>query len=229
MTRVLLVLGGLIVATALLLGPARGLLPGAWLMSSGNATLTTPGTKPGTGGHQSDTTPASSSAPAALPPGNATLALSTQALAKAADGYTVSAALRKSDGTAVGAATVRFYEAVDLLGDREMLIGSAVTDGTGVASLAYLPARTGTHEIVARTSAAGKVDAAVGRLTFESSVSAPAYQETRKPLASFSDRVPYAVGVLVLGVWSVIAFALLATARGVIGGARSSTQKGETA
>ena len=227
--RKLLSFVGLVFATALLVGPMRGLLPGAMLLngSGGGAPAAAP-TAAAHASHASAPTTAPS-APAAVAPTSASIAVSAVPLAKAVDGYALGAMVRTKDGAPAGAATVRFYEIVDLFGQREMYIGTATTDGTGNASLAYLPARIGAHQIVARTVAGGKVDAAVGRSTFESSVAAPAYAAPRRPLASFSDRVPYVVGLVVLAVWSLIAFALLATARGVIGGARSSIGKGKIA
>ncbi len=45
------------------------------------------------------------------------------------------------------------------------------------------------------------------------------------PLSAFAAGVPYAVGLIVLAVWGLIAFALFGTARGVIGGARSTSRR----
>ncbi len=225
----LLLLGGLVLVTALLMGPMRGLLPGAMLLD-GSSRLGGPAAAPATGGPAHQSAPTSGpTAPAVIAPTGTSVALSAVPLAKASDGYALRATVRTKDGAAAGSATVRFYEIVDLFGQREMYIGTATTDGTGAASIAYLPSRVGSHQIVARTVAAGQLDAAVGWSTFESSVAAPPYVAPTRPLAAFSDRVPYAVGLVVLGVWSLIAFALLATARGVIGGARSPDRKGEPA
>lgn len=221
----------LVLATALLIGPMRSLLPGAMLLT-GSGGPGAPAAAPTTDthtGHASAPTSAPAAAPAVVAPTNASVAVGAVPLAKTSDGYALSATVRTKDGAVAGSASVRFYEVVDLFGQREMYIGTGTTDGTGTASIAYLPARIGAHQIVARTIPAGKVDAAVGRFTFESSVAAPAYAAPTRPLASFSDRVPYVVGLVVFAVWSLIAFALLATARGVIGGARSSIRKGEPA
>jgi len=229
MTRTLLVIAGLVVATALVLGPGRQLLPGAFLMSPSTTSLQAGQTTRPAAQDHTTTTPKKAPTVAAIPDGNTRLVVSARPQADAAQGYVLTAVLRTTDGKAVGSAPVRFYESVDLFGARGMLIGTASTDGGGAAALSYLPAVVGPHEIVARTLAEGQLNAAIGRFTFEASVSAPAYHDEPKPLASFLDRVPYAVGLVVLSVWSLIAFALFATARGVIGGARSSTRKGETA
>ena len=131
-------------------------------------------------------------------------------------GYLLHGHLATSDGKPVGDASVTFYEIVELFGRREMLIGTAKTDGQGVAGYPYLPARTGTHEILVRFRGRDHVSPADSTLTFEATVAAPARSVARPALADFSDRVPYAVGAIVLAVWALIAFALFGTARGVI-------------
>jgi len=152
--------------------------------------------------------------------------VSAHANIKVEQGYVIDARLQTADGKAIGDATVRFYELVDFFGQREMLLGRATTDSQGVASLAYLPALTGTRQIVARFAGCCEhIAAAEGRLALEATVAKPAFRPERQPLAEFSDRVPYVVGVVVLAVWGLIGFALLATARGVIGGARGISRK----
>jgi len=152
--------------------------------------------------------------------------VSAHANVKAERGYVIDARLQTADGKAIGDATIRFYELVDFVGEREMLLGSTTTDSQGVASIAYLPALTGTRQIVARFAGCCEhIAAAEGRFTLEATIAKPAFRTERQPLAEFSDRVPYVVGVLVLAVWGLIGFALLATARGVIGGARGTSRK----
>ena len=136
-------------------------------------------------------------------------------------GYVLSVRLATTEGKPVNDAPVRFYESVELLGPREMLIASVVTDGQGRVSVAYLPARTGSHEIVVRFAGRDHLGAVEGRTTFEATVAAPPYREEPMPLAAFSARVPYAVGAIVLAVWSLIAFALFGTARGIFTGAHT--------
>lgn len=152
--------------------------------------------------------------------------VSAHANVKAEQGYVIDARLQTADGKAVGEATIRFYELVDFVGPREMLLGSTTTDSQGVASIAYLPALTGTRQIVARFAGCCEhIAAAEGRFALDTTVAKPAFRTERQPLAEFSDRVPYVVGVVVLAVWGLIGFALLATARGVIGGARGTSRK----
>ena len=147
---------------------------------------------------------------------------------KADQGYVLDAHLVTTDGKPVNDVAVRFYEIVDLLGSREMLVGVATTDGQGRTSLSYLPARTGPHAIVVRFAGRDRVPPAEGRTAFLATAAAAPYLPERSPLSAFSDAVPYAVAAVVLAVWSLIGFALIGTARGVIGGARTA-RKGDTA
>ncbi|HEX9437268.1 MAG TPA: hypothetical protein VGA16_08950 [Candidatus Limnocylindria bacterium] len=138
------------------------------------------------------------------------------ASAKLEKGYVLNVRLRTADGKPVNEATVRFYEKVELFGDREMYIGSATTDGQGDTSFTYLPARLGTHEIVARSARKDHFIGSEGRTTFEATVAARAYRPEPAPLAAFSAAVPFGVGALVLAVWALLAFAILGTARGIL-------------
>ena len=165
--------------------------------------------------------------PAAADHQRARVTLSATPAAKVEQGYLVSAVCRLVDGKAIGNATVRFYDIVELFGEREMYIGSATTDASGTATLLYLPAQTGTRRIVARFSGGEHVGSVESRMTLEATVAAPAYHAEAPGLALFSTRVPYAVGVVVLAVWALIAYAFLSTARGIKSGAR--IRKGDIA
>ena len=145
-------------------------------------------------------------------------------------GYVISVKLRASDGRPLNSATVRFYQIVDLFGAREMFIASALTDGQGNASIPYLPARLGQHELIVRVPGRDHIAASVTKHTFEATVAAAPYRQATPPLAAFSANVPYGVGVVLLSVWALIAFALFGTMRGVLQGARDpANRKGHTA
>ena len=145
-------------------------------------------------------------------------------------GYTLGVRLLVSQSQPVVGGTVRLYDVVDLFGKKEMLIGTATTDGQGHASVSYLPATKGTHEIVARFGGMPGYAATEGRSTFQADIAAEPYVVEPAPLAAFTSKVPYAVGALVVAVWGLIAFALIGTARGITSGARPHTdRKGEPA
>lgn len=160
----------------------------------------------------------------------ATAEITVAGAEKLESGYLLNVRLRGSDGRPINSATVRFYENVELFGAREMLIGSALTDGQGSAFIAYLPARLGPQDIIVRFSGRDHIAAAVSRHTFDATVAAAPYRQAVPPLAAFSANVPYGVGVVVLSVWLLIAFALFGTVRGVLQGARDQAiRKGDTA
>ena len=176
-------------------------------------------------GSQSGGTAAQQPAAAAAP-NAAHLALSVHPSSNASHGYVVGAEVRTPDGTPAGDATVSFYEAVDFFGPREELLGTATTDSSGSASFTYLPATTGSHRIVARSSGIAKVASGQASETFTAAIAAPAYRDHVPAITAFYNLVPYGVGVVVLAVWLLIAFALIGTARGVARGAREQKEKG---
>ncbi|MDP9320197.1 MAG: hypothetical protein M3P16_03755 [Chloroflexota bacterium] len=155
--------------------------------------------------------------------------LSTAPAAKPELGYTLSVKVISPAGMPVNDATIRFYDIVDLFGQREELVGSAVTDGQGLTAISYLPAATGAHQIVARFAGQGTLTPSLGVTTFEATVAAPTYTVDRPALATFSAYVPYAAAVVVLVVWGLIALSLFGTARGVVARANESRRKGGTA
>ncbi len=221
MRRTIVALAGIAVATALIFGPGRSLFPGSARVQLPDAPMA---------GHSADgapTTGTGAGTAAAFVPGPnaARIALTAVPAQKLEKGYVLAVHLTAPDGKPLNEVTVSYYEPVDLFGQREMYIGEASTDGQGDGSLIYLPARLGTHEIVARTGGKGAVTRSETRMTLDARVAAPAYRSEPAPLAAFSALVPYAVGVLVLSVWALIAFALLATARGVFVGGREHAQK----
>ena len=158
-----------------------------------------------------------------------TVTLTAEPHEKQSYGYILKARVYTTAGKPVNETSIRFYEVVDLLGPREMLIGAAPTDGQGVASLIYLPARLGPTEIVARFPGMTHITFAESKLTLRAAVAAAPYRVEALPLGSFTAAIPNVVAVLVLAVWGVIGFALLGTARGIAQGAVpvTSAQKRE--
>jgi hypothetical protein len=165
--------------------------------------------------------------PAAVPaPNAARVEISVAPAEKASRGYVLGAHVSTPDGRPAGSASVTFYDVVDLLGTREMLVGTATADGRGDASLDYLPATAGTHQIVARTAGIPKTASGEARTTLDAAIAAPPYHAEVPGIAAFQDALPYGVGVVLVCVWSLIAFALVGTARGVARGARAEKEKG---
>ena len=228
MRRAIVPLIGTVLVVLLLVGPGRQYLPAGLRLQLGEAS---PGGDPVMVMDEGKPTGVGL-APAAVlnPPATAgRLDVKAAPLEHAERGYALSTRLVAPDGKPIEGATVRFYEVVELFGKREMFIEDAVTDGRGDAAIAYLPARTGSHAIVVRFPGANKVTAGEARMTLEASVAAPVRTIERRALASFSDRIPYAAGLVLLAVWALIAFVLFATARGVVVGAHGKRGKEESA
>lgn len=222
MIRKVVPLAVAVAIAAVLLGPARQFLPS--MSSGGDATAAGHGSivdeqRPSMVG----LAPAPILSPAASA---ARITLAAEALAKTEHGYLLTATAIGPDGRPLADAAVRFFELVELFGQREMLLGTGTTDGRGIAALAYLPAQTGRHQMVARTGSLGRVTAGEGRVAFQATVAKAQAATQPSAFAAFSDRVPYAAGVIVLAVWGLIGYALFGTARGVIGDAREPRRKG---
>lgn len=225
MRKKIVIFGAALVATLAFIAAGRGMLPGSVQLRVPNSNVTAQNAP--MPGH--DATPQQAPRPIVPPPGGSQVALAVASGAKPELGYIVSAVVTSPAGKPVSEATVRFYDVVDLFGQREELIGSATTDGQGAVAISYLPATKGTHQIVARFTGQGALVASLGTTTFEAKVSAKPYVVDQPPLAGFSRAVPYAVGVLVLAVWGLIAFSLFGTARGVVATANTTRRKGDTA
>lgn len=224
--RILPIIAALAVV-ALILGPGRQYLPSALRLQTGGALVSGDGMgdMDMAQGHPSGIGLAP--APVVNPPAAAArMRVAVKPAEKTARGYVLGIQVSAADGKALVDAPVRFYDIVDLFGAREMYLGTAQTDGSGAASLEYLPATAGAHQIVARVAGRDAVKAGEARTTFDATVTAPARSFEQRPFASFSDRVPYAAGLLVLAVWGLIAFALIATARGVVAGAQTRGKEG---
>jgi hypothetical protein len=220
---VLVMIAGLIATLALLVA-GRGLLPGGLRLQASDGTLNSPAATAAHGEHVG-------AAPQAIvpPPDGSRVLLTTVPAAKTELGYTISVKVTSPAGKPVNDATIRFYDIVELFGQREELIGTAVTDGQGLTAITYLPASTGTRQIVARFAGQGTLIPSLGVTTLEATVAAPPYRVDQPPLALFSRYVPYAAGVVVLIVWGLIALSLFGTARGVVASANEANRKGDTA
>lgn len=220
--RIVIAVGALLAATLVIQLDLRGMLPGQIHIQIPDTMLVA---APSTGQSSQDDQGAQLPAAAAAP-NAARVTMSIQPSATAGHGYVLQAEVRTPAGAPAGDATVGFYETVQFLGPREELLGSATTDAQGNASFTYLPATTGSHAIVARTSGIAKAATGEGRSTLEATVSAPLYRPDIPAITAFQNVVPYGVGAMVLSVWLLIAFALIGTARGVARGARGQKEKG---
>lgn len=227
MIKRILPLVAALAVVALVLGPGRQYLPSALRLQTGGALVSGDGMGDMDMAQGHPTGIGLAPAPVVNPPAAAArLRVAVKPAEKTARGYVLGLQMSAPDGKALVDAPVRLYDIVDLFGQREMYLATVQTDGSGAASYEYLPATEGAHQIVARFAGNGTVKAGEARTTFDATVTAPAPSFEQRPFASFSDRVPYGAGVLVLVVWGLIAFALIATARGVVAGAQTRGKEG---
>lgn len=215
---------------AFLISAGTGLLPGGLRLQTGGS-LVSNGQEPAM--NMDNGKPSAvglAPSPVLNPPANAArLTVDAAPAQKTDDGYVLTVQVKAPDGKPLGDAPVKVFDIVDLFGPREMILASLTTDGRGYASYTYLPSTVGTHSIVVRSSSREGVRAGEARTTFEASITTAQPGVEGHPLASFTDRIPYAVGLIVLAVWALIGFALFGTARGVIDGARRTRGKEELA
>jgi hypothetical protein len=165
------------------------------------------------------------------------LALGTAALAQAAEDQSasltfegagktrvkgqiiLSATLTTTDGKPVGDRTVEFYQQTSIFGDRESHIGSAVTDSSGTAVLAYRPAQTGQQTIsIYFTGGSGLVSTSTTGTITVNEVAA-LFESHPLPLVLLGQWLPVVLAAFVVAAWGV----LLGTFVKVVVGLRAAT------
>ncbi len=129
------------------------------------------------------------------------------------------AKLIDADGNALGGNKVEFYVETNTFGPRDMKIGEALTESTGIASVSYLPSTVGAQQAVVRF--AGNKQLAAAQATFQFTAVGPArvHQDAEFGLKSIRDAAPVGVFVLVAAVWIVLAVVVVSVVRGVRAGA----------
>ena len=126
----------------------------------------------------------------------------------------LSAVMTAPDGKTINGQVISFYENVDLLGTRQALLGTATTDSTGSAAIAYQPAQSGNQTIIARSVGSAGFAAAEGQMSLDVSEVVPPFRSEAKPLASIGDAMAIIFGVATAGTWLVLLGVLL---RAIVG------------
>lgn len=144
------------------------------------------------------------------------LALQEVAKTKTEGWLTIRVILTASDGSALGNRTVHFSQQVDFFGTRTIDLGTATTDAAGVATLAFQPAQTGTHVVMAEFAGVEEYAAAETSFDVEVTEVAPAFvTEEQVPLASVRRWLSISVGGLVVAVWAVLVGVVVIAVRGI--------------
>ncbi len=221
---------GILTAVVLIGGSTGtfGKLFGPSVMLDASGQLRQHGGAPAMSGGQPAAAPALQSSGVASAAARAFTAVSVAPARREANGYAIEARLVGKDGKGLVDIEIAFYDVLALLGPREMLIGTAKTDGFGTASIEYLPAQGGTHTVNVRPLQWDRLGATQATVTIEAARVAPAtYARERLPLDPFSSRLPSIGAVVVLAIWALFAFIVLGSAYLIPRGAKRSHYMGK--
>jgi sugar lactone lactonase YvrE len=126
----------------------------------------------------------------------------------------LSAKLESEEGP-VGGLLVNFYIVTNVLGERLMKVGSALSDSGGTVSVVYRPTWTGDHLVVAHFDGADGYAPVETSFHFDAKVAESAYEPADFGLNPIRRWLPVAVGVAVLAVWASLLYALVSTVMGI--------------
>jgi hypothetical protein len=118
--------------------------------------------------------------------------------------FAITAIVTTTDGRFVAKRSVQFVENVEFFGRRSVNLGSAVTDGTGYASVTYQPSQTGPHTIVARLAGDKQYAAGEATFTLDAPRVVPPFSDQPLPLASVGRWLAISLAVLGVAFWAVL-------------------------
>jgi len=125
------------------------------------------------------------------------------------------AKLTTGDGNPLSGQEIRFYVPVELFGNRNALIGTATTDSTGLATLAYQPAQVGRQTIVARFSGGAAYVASEASGEIQVSDVVPTLKAEPLPFTGLREWLPLGMLALVILVWGVLIGVFAGTVAGI--------------
>jgi len=135
--------------------------------------------------------------------------------------YLFTATLTTQDGNPINNVTVSFYEQNQVFGTREALLGTAITDSTGSATIVYQPAQTGSQTVVARFAGTPVLAPAAITVNVAVGTAVPPYTEEPLPFAQISEYLGVVVVLLVVAAWLILLSVLLGAILGVRGAAQA--------
>jgi hypothetical protein len=118
--------------------------------------------------------------------------------------FWVMATLTTADGRYVADRPVQFVEPVDFFGRREASLGTAVTDGTGLAAVTYQPSQPGQHTIIVRFGGDKQYAPSKAEFAVEIGQVVPPFAEVPSPLASVGSGLAIFLAILGLAFWAVL-------------------------
>lgn len=127
--------------------------------------------------------------------------------------YKIIATLTTAEGRFVADRTVDFSERLGFFGSRIVDLGSAITNGTGNASIIYQPAQDGDFSIAASFSGDSDFAATGTQYALAASDTVPTFPVEESALTSVGNWL--AIGMALLGVayWAVLLIVVLRTLR----------------
>jgi hypothetical protein len=128
---------------------------------------------------------------------------------------TLRAVLAAADGKALGERQVTFYGQSTVFGAREVVLGSATTDSTGLAAIDFQPTQLGEQTMLARFRGDDVFAAAQASGTLDVREIVPIYSADSLPLASVRQWLPLGLASLVLATWGVLLGITAVTVLGV--------------
>jgi hypothetical protein len=127
----------------------------------------------------------------------------------------VLAAKLLGQGQPVAGEPVTFYVVTTVFGERLMMIGSALSDATGTASLLYRPTWSGDYTVVARFAGGGELGASEVTFHFEANDIESPYHPAEFGIDPIRTWLPVFVGIVLLTVLFVLGFATFTTVAGI--------------
>jgi hypothetical protein len=118
--------------------------------------------------------------------------------------FWVMVTLTTEDGRYVGNRTLRVVEPVDFFGRREAVLGTVVTDGTGMAAVTYQPSHASEHIIVVRFAGDTEYAPSKAELVIDVAEAISPFPEEGTPLASVGMGLAVFLGFLGIAFWAVL-------------------------
>lgn len=118
--------------------------------------------------------------------------------------YKVIATLTTADGRFVAKGSVHFVEHLEFFGPNTSDLGSATTNGTGIASVIYQPSQKGKHTIFAQFGGNDQYAASDEQFVIDATDVVPPFPNEAPPLASVGRWLSIALAILGIGFWAVL-------------------------
>lgn len=127
----------------------------------------------------------------------------------------VSAQFASTGGQLASGQEVSFFLEADFLGQRQVLLGNAITDADGMARVRYTPTWEGTQHIVARLAGEEGYANVETTIAFDVTGLRSIFVPEPPALGRVRELTPLIVGSVVVLVWAIMALVLVRTTYGI--------------